>query len=1662
MPLCFYETRSLLLYKFFNNFVCSSYFLLVTILFFLFFGCFTSYAAEGIHETINFQSKIVNSDGTNFSGACGDSCNFRFSLWDSGSIGTELWFETYTGLSIQNGLIHVKLGSQNPFDSTIFKDDSLYLEVAIDADGLDGDFEEVFNSPRLRFSAVAYAFNSKYIEGRGVNDFVQLSPDGAQVVSGSDLSLIHIDSVGLNEPNFVQLKREGSDVFVIDHNGNVSIQPTSSSTALQVQGSTELSGSLKIGGDVDFQNNQAQNFRLENLGSSPICNISSLGRQYYNTSTTKAYICVESGVGVYTWVDFTNSSMSSLPTPLAGLQARRITDFALAALNTWYDIVLDTTDVESQPNVIEHNITNTERIDIKEDGLYQISYHLTANDAGVTHQIESRVQVNGTTVLHGSYLVNRNYQGEYGPTSTTFIANLSKDDYITLQAQRTTANTIINETLLLVIKLDGGGGGSATQDLDGVYAQDSDKTLIIDNSAGLTFQSVSSGDIVFDLRSTGGFALQSNSSDILRMTSEGSISISSDIDLSNNQLLRFRIENLDSAPVCSDLSLGRQYYNTITAKAYLCIESDVGIYTWIDFTSLDSSPVLSSLAVVQTRRTTNFTLAALNTWYNIDLDTTDIESVQAVLAHNASNLDRIDIKQNGLYKITYHITANDTGATHQFESRVRINDTSVINGSNLVNRNYQNEYVPTTASFVAELEEGDFITLQAMRATANTVIGETLFTIIKLDGYVLDASSFDLDLAYQNDTDKILNVDDSGGLTFNSTSTGDIAFNLQSTGGFSLQDNTSTALRVSNTGDFEYTLNSTDNPSFTINNLGTGMIRFNDEVADTSPVVIDSNGNVGIGTDAPATNLHVEGSARITDLVSCDIVYTDADGNLQCGQNSGATFETFNSSSQVLNNNTQFVVNIDSVRQSNSNYSLSVNEITIDSAGLYEVSFSCSSQASNTALHNRYCGIHIDTGSGYSQAAGALCYNYFDRAQIDSCSKTVVLNLNEDYKLRMIAQKSGGANHTILADGTSILVKKLISSGADLAEIYYTNEDDLESGDVVSVDSLIYAGVAKTQIAYDSKVLGIISTQPAKVIGNENISTNARPVIVALAGRVPVKVAQDSPSIQAGDYITSKEGGLAQKALMPGYVVGKALEDWNPESGKQTVLVFVDLGYFDPNDGKVYKDLLPTEKLEDVGINIGNIDSLFEGVYAENVFAKDKVSVSSKNLAEVYKSFDKDIVAGDIVGFDYQNDLSIKKNTSAYDKNLIGVVTADAGFALSDWFSSSIDDEYVYRPVALAGRTPVKVTTENGDIYKGDRLVASSMPGFAMKACGVKSCNSSVSIGIALEDFVYNSIGDSQEVEKILDEQTKQVVEQIDHIKDELENDASLYDSQTISSKVDEIQKVENEILNLVQVEEFQVGKGRVMMFVNLVYFQGSELNSEDSKVEPPSTLFLHESVDSSHLQGSIFGSIEVESLVVKGDARILGNIVIEGNMILSSQNVGRVFIEKDQREIDILFKNNFSNVPIVTITGIEHNQPYILTNLSNSGFTIRLFEKAESNLWFNWHAFESNFDDFEYSSLEDDQFENVSKTDINLNDEDDSSRNLKNIPNNIYEIPLDEQNEEYFNIENNTEGALELFGEDMLEAEEELDSDLSQSEELDVSLKDYQDLGNEVILQDE
>ncbi len=139
------------------------------------------------------------------------------------------------------------------------------------------------------------------------------------------------------------------------------------------------------------------------------------------------------------------------------------------------------------------------------------------------------------------------------------------------------------------------------------------------------------------------------------------------------------------------------------------------------------------------------------------------------------------------------------------------------------------------------------------------------------------------------------------------------------------------------------------------------------------------------------------------------------------------------------------------------------------------------------------------------------------------------------------------------------------ANGVDFAEYFIKDSAVYEPGDIVSESG---SDLTKSKNAYDSKIVGIVSNTASFVGGVEGDNK----VLVALMGQVPIKIASSSQAIHKGDFVTSSVvAGKAIKATKPGFVVGKALEDWSP-GGADKILVYLNVIWADPNAAMAFDE----------------------------------------------------------------------------------------------------------------------------------------------------------------------------------------------------------------------------------------------------------------------------------------------------------------------------------------------------------------------------------------------------------------------------------------------------------------------------------------------------------
>ena len=131
----------------------------------------------------------------------------------------------------------------------------------------------------------------------------------------------------------------------------------------------------------------------------------------------------------------------------------------------------------------------------------------------------------------------------------------------------------------------------------------------------------------------------------------------------------------------------------------------------------------------------------------------------------------------------------------------------------------------------------------------------------------------------------------------------------------------------------------------------------------------------------------------------------------------------------------------------------------------------------------------------------------------------------------------------------------------DVAE-WVQSSQELVAGTVVVLDHTKSNQVIASSQAYDTRVAGVISSQPGITLG----VNGAGKVLVATTGRVRIKVDASRGSIQVGDLlVTSDVPGVAMKSQpidvggvrihRPGTLIGKALEPLAKSSGEILVLL---------------------------------------------------------------------------------------------------------------------------------------------------------------------------------------------------------------------------------------------------------------------------------------------------------------------------------------------------------------------------------------------------------------------------------------------------------------------------------------------------------------------------
>ncbi len=291
-----------------------------------------------------------------------------------------------------------------------------------------------------------------------------------------------------------------------------------------------------------------------------------------------------------------------------------------------------------------------------------------------------------------------------------------------------------------------------------------------------------------------------------------------------------------------------------------------------------------------------------------------------------------------------------------------------------------------------------------------------------------------------------------------------------------------------------------------------------------------SNGNVGIGTTAPAEKLHIKSST----------VYTQTNSIAQMGFGNLAL--EANETSKVVGNGAALEF---------------ISPANTDGSNGYVQSRILGS-VDNAANSTVGGAMYLQTRATYNGSTFPWVNNITltsnGNVGVGATSPSVPLEVYGSVKLT-----SGSGGSMTYADGTTQSTAWTGTlTGGDYAEsVDITgSRDDYEPGDVLIVDSEHPGHFLKAAKRYSLAVAGVYSTKPGVVGRRQKIARelSKTEVPMAMVGIVPTKVSTENGAIKPSDVlVTSSRSGYAMKGtdrrLLAGAVIGKALGSLNSGTG---------------------------------------------------------------------------------------------------------------------------------------------------------------------------------------------------------------------------------------------------------------------------------------------------------------------------------------------------------------------------------------------------------------------------------------------------------------------------------------------------------------------------------
>ncbi len=473
------------------------------------------------------------------------------------------------------------------------------------------------------------------------------------------------------------------------------------------------------------------------------------------------------------------------------------------------------------------------------------------------------------------------------------------------------------------------------------------------------------------------------------------------------------------------------------------------------------------------------------------------------------------------------------------------------------------------------------------------------------------------------------------------------------------------------------------------------------DVGLTERLTVLNNGNVGIGSTAPANSLDVTGdiglrSGKILKL------YTSGDSNYNVIYSTTANLYMNSGNGEVI---TQAVSNIDFQTWTGGSYNSKMVVTNVGNVGIGTTNplrlLDVRGSATISGTLQLAPNVQVDAGTCDASAKGK---QYFD----GSANLQYVCNGTAWTQMNVAFTSSDGAGVSNSGSGLEFGTNGfgLIQGCAD-TEVLKWNE----GSSIWECKPSTYSKFVSTT---NTNIVN--STGNTSSVGTTNVDVDA--VIGAASSATQVLV-------QLGVTATNTTAANWSGHVMPTGLAADTSNGvvWTGELDGAGVGYGMAIVALDAN--KVFS------------WGLTEIAGTSTGTLAINVVGYWTPVTTGADLAENYYG-SSSIESGDLVSLDPSLAGGVIKSQGENPTSIIGVVSSQPGMVLDEVNDPNqamtvVDNKYLGRvPIAvgLVGRVPVKVTTENGPINAGDPITISSFPGIGMKAT-----QPGIIVGRALENY---------------------------------------------------------------------------------------------------------------------------------------------------------------------------------------------------------------------------------------------------------------------------------------------------------------------------------------